>query len=228
MITLEAIKKTYCSGKVKTAVLKGIDLTVVKGEFVMILGKSGCGKSTLLNILGGMDGATSGAYYFQAADNSHAKPLAVSELKGSALADFRNKNISFIFQAFHLIAELNVIDNVALPLGYRGVAKKQRYAAARQALQTVGLIDMAQKRTNQLSGGEQQRVAIARALVSGNKLILADEPTGNLDEKNSTSIMQTLQDINRQGSTIIMVTHDVDLTAYASRVIKIENGVIVE
>ncbi len=228
MIKLEAIKKTYYTGKVKTVVLKGINLTIAKGEFIMILGKSGCGKSTLLNILGGIDNASSGIYYFQVEDTLHEKSLIVSELKGSALAAFRNQYISFIFQAFHLIPEINVIDNVALPLGYRGVSKKKRYALAQQALQKVRLIDMEKKRPNTLSGGEQQRVAIARALVSGNKLILADEPTGNLDEKNSIEIMKTLKKINQQGTTVVMVTHDIDLTTYASRVIHIEDGVIVE
>ncbi len=220
MIVLENIKKEYKSSGVKTEVLKGINLSIKNGEFIMIIGKSGCGKSTLLNIIGAMDSASAGQYIF-----NNENILTLSKDK---LSSFRRDNISFIFQAFNLIPELNVLENVAMPLGYQGIGKSERNKKALSALKKVGMDSMAKKAPNKLSGGEKQRVAIARAIVDENQLILADEPTGNLDEKNSLDIIKLLEELNKSGATIVMVTHDMELIKYASRVLFIENGVIKE
>lgn len=216
MIELKNICKTYDGAH---TVLDGISMTIDSGEFLMLIGKSGCGKSTLLNILGLLDDPTSGEYSFE------SRNLATLKEKEKAL--FRREKIGFIFQSFYLIEEFNVIDNVSHPLGYAGVKKSERYRIAREKLDLLGMADRATEKETRLSGGEQQRVAIARALVNDPKVILADEPTGNLDTQNRDMVMDILQRLHKMGHTIIMVTHDMDLLPYASRVVRISDGKIV-
>lgn len=216
MIELKNICKTYDGAH---TVLDGISMTIDSGEFLMLIGKSGCGKSTLLNILGLLDDPTSGEYSFE------SRNLATLKEKKKAL--FRREKIGFIFQSFYLIEEFNVIDNVSHPLGYAGVKKSERYRIAREKLDLLGMADRATEKVTRLSGGEQQRVAIARALVNDPKVILADEPTGNLDTQNRDMVMDILQRLHKMGHTIIMVTHDMDLLPYASRVVRISDGKIV-
>ncbi len=216
MIELKNICKTYDGAH---TVLDGISMTIDSGEFLMLIGKSGCGKSTLLNILGLLDDPTSGEYSFEGRD------LATLKEKEKAL--FRREKIGFIFQSFYLIEEFNVIDNVSHPLGYASVKKSERYRIAREKLDLLGMADRATEKVTRLSGGEQQRVAIARALVNDPKVILADEPTGNLDTQNRDMVMDILQRLHKMGHTIIMVTHDMDLLPYASRVVRISDGKIV-
>lgn len=216
MIELKNICKTYDGAH---TVLDGISMTIDSGEFLMLIGKSGCGKSTLLNILGLLDDPTSGEYSFE------SRNLATLKEKEKAL--FRREKIGFIFQSFYLIEEFNVIDNVSHPLGYAGVKKSERYRIAREKLDLLGMADRATEKVTRLSGGEQQRVAIARALVNDPKVILADEPTGNLDTQNRDMVMDILQRLHKMGHTIIMVTHDMDLLPYASRVVRISDGKIV-
>ena len=216
MIELKNICKTYDGAH---TVLDGISMTIDSGEFLMLIGKSGCGKSTLLNILGLLDDPTSGEYSFE------SRNLATLKEKEKAL--FRREKIGFIFQSFYLIEEFNVIDNVSHPLGYAGVKKSERYRIAREKLDLLGMADRATEKVTRLSGGEQQRVAIARALVNDPKVILADEPTGILDTQNRDMVMDILQRLHKMGHTIIMVTHDMDLLPYASRVVRISDGKIV-
>ncbi|MBQ7954210.1 MAG: ABC transporter ATP-binding protein [Lachnospiraceae bacterium] len=220
MIEVKNLKKVYESKDVKTTAIKNISLSIDEGEFVMLLGRSGCGKTTLLNILGGIDSMTEGNYLFD--------KVEVSGQSSKQLAAFRNKNIGFIFQAYHLIDELDALHNVEVPLGYGGMKKKERKKCAREALEKVGLDDRMNYYPSQLSGGQQQRVAIARAIVNHPKVILADEPTGNLDEENSRSIMELLSDLNKKGTTIVMVTHDMELVKYATRVVYIKDGKLAE
>ena len=216
MIELKNICKTYDGAH---TVLDGISMTIDSGEFLMLIGKSGCGKSTLLNILGLLDDPTSGEYSFE------SRNLATLKEKEKAL--FRREKIGFIFQSFYLIEEFNVIDNVSHPLCYAGVKKSERYRIAREKLDLLGMADRATEKVTRLSGGEQQRVAIARALVNDPKVILADEPTGNLDTQNRDMVMDILQRLHKMGHTIIMVTHDMDLLPYASCVVRISDGKIV-
>ena len=216
MIELKNICKTYDGAH---TVLDGISMTIDSGEFLMLIGKSGCGKSTLLNILGLLDDPTSGEYSFE------SRNLATLKEKEKAL--FRREKIGFIFQSFYLNEEFNVIDNVSHPLGYAGVKKSERYRIAREKLDLLDMADRATEKVTRLSGGEQQRVAIARALVNDPKVILADEPTGNLDTQNRDMVMDILQRLHKMGHTIIMVTHDMDLLPYASRVVRISDGKIV-
>lgn len=216
MIELKNICKTYDGTH---TVLDGISMTIDSGEFLMLIGKSGCGKSTLLNILGLLDDPTSGEYSFE------SRNLATLKEKEKAL--FRREKIGFIFQSFYLIEEFNVIDNVSHPLGYAGVKKSERYRIAREKLDLLDMADRATEKVTRLSGGEQQRVAIARALVNDPKVILADEPTGNLDTQNRDMVMDILQRLHKMGHTIIMVTHDMDLLPYASSVVRISDGKIV-
>lgn len=218
MIEVQDLIKTYNTQKVETNVLKGISFTIQEGEFVMLLGKSGCGKSTLLNILGGIDQATDGSYRFRGEE--------VSGFRDKELSVFRNKKIGYIFQAYHLIADLDALHNVEVPLGYAGMKKKDRRRLSEEALKKVGLEDRTTHYPSQLSGGQQQRVAIARAIVHQPDVILADEPTGNLDEENCRSIMELLAQLHRNGATIVMVTHDEELTQYATRVIRMKDGMI--
>lgn len=213
---MKDIRKIYQSGKVETEALKGISLNVEEGEFVMLTGKSGCGKTTLLSILGGMEQASSGEYCFEGTE--------VSGMKADRMAAFRNKSLGFVFQAYHLIDSLRTIDNVELPLGYAGVKKSERKKRALEALRRVGLEERVRHYPSQLSGGQQQRVAIARAIVNHPRVLLADEPTGNLDARNRQELMKLLSELHESGMTIIMVTHDQDLLSYATKVCRMSDG----
>lgn len=216
IIELKSVSKNYGLGDAESKALNKFDLTVKRGEFIMIMGPSGCGKTTLLNILGLLDKPTSGEYLL------HGKN--VSKISARRKAHFRAKEIGFIFQNFNLISTLSVIENVALPLIYNGVSKTRRLKAADNILEHFHLHQREYYMPYQLSGGQQQRVAIARSLITKPSIILADEPTGNLDSRSSHIIMEELRDIHSQGNTIIMVTHNPDLTAYATRVINMLDG----
>ena len=218
IIALRDIRKTYDLGKVKIEVLKGVTAVVQKNEYVAIMGPSGSGKSTLMNILGCLDKPTSGQYVLNGTD--------VSRMNEDQLAEVRNKEIGFVFQTFNLLARLTGIENVALPLIYGGVKKSERAARAEQILKAVGLGHRMHHKPNELSGGERQRVAVARALVNNPSIILADEPTGNLDTKTSYEIMELFEDIHAKGNTVIIVTHEEDIARYAHRIIRIRDGVI--
>lgn len=217
MITLKNIEKLYGTGLNTFKALDGINLEIKKGEFVAIVGASGSGKSTLLNIIGCMDSPTAGEYFFE--------NESMLNKKYGQLASFRNKKIGFVFQAFHLTDDCTAAENVEMPLGYAGIKKEQRIERVRKILSEVGLLDRAKSFPKQLSGGQQQRVAIARALVNDPELILADEPTGNLDTYNSAQIMDLFQKIHHDSTrTIIMITHNPELAEQADRVIKIIDG----
>ena len=217
MITLRNIQKVYGSGTTSFKALDNIDLKVEKGEFVAIVGASGSGKSTLLNIIGCMDSATSGEYYFEDENilNKNYKQLS----------EFRNRKIGFVFQSFNLSDDCTVAENVEMPLGYAGVSKAQRRERVRTILDEVGLADKEKNFPHQLSGGQQQRVAIARALINVPSVILADEPTGNLDTKNAAQIMELFQKIHSKSDrTIIMITHNPELAKQADRIVRIADG----
>lgn len=199
-------------------VLKGIDLTIEKGEYVALMGPSGSGKSTLMNLLGCLDTPTSGEYWLNGAD--------VSVMSDDELAEIRNREIGFVFQTFNLLPRSTALDNVALPLIYAGMSSSERTARAREVLTDVGLMDRMTHRPNELSGGQRQRVAVARALVNRPSLILADEPTGNLDTKTSLEIMALFDEIHAQGNTLIVVTHEEDIAQYAHRIIRLNDGQI--
>lgn len=218
LVMLRDASKIYTQADVKTPGITNVSFEVAQGDFIAITGRSGCGKSTLLNILGMMDCLTEGQYLF-CGEN-------VTNLKGKYSALFRNRQIGFVFQSFNLVNEISILENVCMPLGYAGVRKKERESRAAQMLQAVGLVEKKRKRPIHLSGGEQQRVAIARAIVNEPKLLLADEPTGNLDEENSRLIMDLLTNLNRQGMTIIMVTHSLEMASYAKRGIQMRDGKI--
>lgn len=220
MISLKEINKTYPLGKTKVEVLKNISVNIDDGEFVCIYGKSGCGKSTLLNIIGLMDTMDSGEYYMN--------KINIGETGRAQKARLRSKEIGFIFQAFHLIPDLNAFENIVVPLGYQGISKKQREKRGEELLNRVGLLERRKHYPSQLSGGEKQRAAIARAIAANPKIIVADEPTGNLDTQNGKCIMDLLSELNRQGITVIVATHDHSLKDYASRVIRLEDGKIIE
>jgi putative ABC transport system ATP-binding protein len=218
LIVCRDIVKTYRLGEIEVRALRGVSLTIGAGEFVAIMGASGSGKSTLMNILGCLDIPTSGTYMLEGTD--------VSTLGGNSLAEVRNKKIGFVFQNFNLIARTTARENVQLPLFYRGIPSRDQKAFALRALERVGLADRERHNPAQLSGGQQQRVAIARALVTNPAIILADEPTGNLDSQASQEIMNTLTQLNREGMTIILVTHESDNAGYARRIIMVKDGVI--
>lgn len=218
LIEVEALMKTYGSGDNKQTVLRGIDLEIQEGEFVAILGPSGSGKSTLMNILGCLDGYTSGRYRFGDKD--------VTGLSETELSLFRNKQIGFIFQQFNLLPRLSAYSNVELPLIYQRSSKADRQARTNQMLTRVGLGDKLDAFPNQLSGGQQQRVAIARALVTNPSLLLADEPTGALDQANGRQIMELFHDLHAEGKTIIMITHDIDIAREATRIVHVRDGKI--
>lgn len=219
MIRMEEIVKEYGKGGSRTEALKGISLQIEKGEFVAVTGASGCGKSTLLNIMGGMDRQTGGVYYYD--------ETPVTGFTEKELARFRNRNIGFVFQSFHLAKELTAVENVELPLGYARVGSRERRKRAMALLDRVGLSAKYKSHPSKLSGGEMQRVAIARALANSPQTLLADEPTGNLDHENGQAIMKLLRELNKEGTTIVMVTHDRELADLADRKICMADGKIV-
>ena len=218
IIHLDNIRKSYFMGKQELQVLKGISLDIQKNEYVALMGPSGSGKSTLMNILGCLDSPTGGDYYL----NGHQ----VSKMIDNDLAEIRNREIGFVFQQFNLLPRLSAVENVALPLIYSGVTKKQRTERAMSVLEQVDLADRSHHRPNELSGGQCQRVAIARALVNNPSLVLADEPTGNLDSKTSYEIMSIFGKIQQAGNTIVLVTHEEDIARYARRIVRLRDGVI--
>ena len=218
MITLEGITKVYLAGEVEVAALKGISLHIPEGEFVAIMGPSGSGKSTLMNLIGCLDQPSSGRYILDGYD--------VSALSDDQLAWIRNRKIGFVFQSYNLIPRASAVHNVEMPLIYAGDSE-QRRERAMAALESVGLLERASHLPNELSGGQQQRVAVARALVTDPAILLADEPTGNLDSESSVEIMKLLRELNRQGRTIVLITHESDIAAFAQRVVRLRDGVIV-
>ena len=220
MLEINQLQKSYAIGDSSLHVLKGIDLSVSQGEMVAIMGSSGSGKSTLLNIIGMLDEADSGDYVL---DN-----VPIKNLTEKKAAIYRNKFLGFIFQSFNLINYKNALENVALPLYYQGLKRKERQEKARFHLQKVGLLDWQTHLPSELSGGQKQRVAIARALASNPKLLLADEPTGALDTTTSSDIMAFLQQLNEEGITILIVTHEEDIAAMCKRIIRLRDGVIME
>jgi putative ABC transport system ATP-binding protein len=218
IIHLEGIRKNYVMGKNVLEVLKGVTLDIFKNEYVALMGPSGSGKSTLMNIIGCLDTPTAGTYIL----NQHD----VSEMEDNALADVRNKEIGFVFQQFNLLPRLTALENVALPLVYAGVPKKLRNEKALHVLDLVHLTERSHHRPNELSGGQSQRVAIARALVNDPAIILADEPTGNLDTRTSHEIMEIFGNIHHRGNTVVLVTHEEDIAGHALRVVRLRDGVI--
>lgn len=218
IIHLDHIRKSYFMGKQELPVLKNISLSIVKNEFVALMGPSGSGKSTLMNILGCLDTPTGGDYYLNGQQ--------VSKMPDNELAEVRNREIGFVFQQFNLLPRMSALENVALPLIYSGIPRRQRMEMAMRVLEQVDLSDRSHHRPNELSGGQCQRVAIARALVNNPALLLADEPTGNLDTKTSYEIMNIFGKIHDAGNTIVLVTHEEDIARYAKRIIRLRDGII--
>ena len=218
IIHLENIQKSYFMGKQELPVLKGISMNILKNEYVALMGPSGSGKSTLMNILGCLDTPTGGKYILNEQD--------VSQMEDNDLAEVRNQEIGFVFQQFNLLPRLTALENVALPLVYAGMSRKLRTEKARQVLEMVSLTDRSHHKPNELSGGQCQRVAIARALVNDPSIILADEPTGNLDSKTSQEIMEIFGDIHNRGNTVILVTHEEDIANHAHRIVRLRDGII--
>lgn len=218
VIELKRLTKRYDDEAGVFDALKGVDLEVKRGEFVSIIGPSGSGKSTLMNIIGLLDRPTKGSYLLDGQD--------ISKLDDKALAQFRRDKIGFVFQNFNLMPRLNLQQNVELPLIYKKVSKRTRSLKVKEALKSVGLLDKIKNRPNRLSGGQIQRAAIARALINNPSIILADEPTGNLDTKTGKEIMDLLKNLNDQGATVIVVTHNPEVSAYASRIITVRDGLI--
>jgi putative ABC transport system ATP-binding protein len=218
IIKLEEIKKDYYMGSQAITVLKGISLDIFKNEYVALMGPSGSGKSTLMNILGCLDSPTGGKYILNGKD--------VSKMPDDDLAEVRNSEIGFVFQQFNLLPRLSAAENVALPLIYAGISKKERIERALEALDKVGLADRSHHKSNELSGGQIQRVAIARALVNNPAILLADEPTGNLDSKTSVEVMEIFGKIRAAGNTVVLVTHEEDIAAYAHRVVRLRDGLV--
>jgi putative ABC transport system ATP-binding protein len=218
IIHIENIRKSYIMGRQVLPVLKGISLNIFKNEYVALMGPSGSGKSTLMNILGCLDTPTEGKYILNGND--------VSKMEDNQLAEIRNKEIGFVFQQFNLLPRLSALENVALPLVYAGMPKKQRNERAMEVLEKVSLTDRSHHKPNELSGGQSQRVAIARALVNNPSIILADEPTGNLDSVTSFEIMEIFGKIHEGGNTVILVTHEEEIANFARRIIRLRDGVV--
>jgi putative ABC transport system ATP-binding protein len=218
IIHLQNIQKSYFMGKQELRVLKGISLNVLKNEYVALMGPSGSGKSTLMNIIGCLDTPTAGNYILNEQD--------VNQMEDNALAEVRNQEIGFVFQQFNLLPRLTALENVALPLVYAGMSKRLRNEKAREVLEMVSLTDRSRHKPNELSGGQCQRVAIARALVNDPSIILADEPTGNLDSKTSQEIMEIFGEIHGRGNTVILVTHEEESANHAHRIIRLRDGII--
>ena len=218
VIALEGIRKSYFMGRQELEVLKGITLTIRPNEYVALMGPSGSGKSTLMNILGCLDSPSAGTYVLNGHD--------VSTMADNDLAEIRNKEIGFVFQQFNLLPRLSALENVALPLVYAGIARKLRNEMAMEVLRKVDLTERSHHRPNELSGGQCQRVAIARALVNNPSIILADEPTGNLDSKTSHEIMELFNHIHAEGNSVVLVTHEEDISRFARRVIRLRDGVL--
>ncbi|MEL6142618.1 MAG: ABC transporter ATP-binding protein [Bacteroidota bacterium] len=216
VIDIKGLRKTYVMGSTQVHALRGIDLEIKANEYVALMGPSGSGKSTLMNLLGCLDSPTAGTYLLDASD--------VSRMSDSELADVRNRKIGFVFQTFNLLPRLTALENVALPLVYSGVARKYREERAFDVLSSVGLGDRTDHKPNELSGGQRQRVAIARALVNKPSIILADEPTGNLDTKTSIEIMEIFEQIHDAGNTVILVTHEPDISEHAHRIVRLRDG----
>ncbi|MGI5997543.1 MAG: ABC transporter ATP-binding protein [Lutispora sp.] len=219
IIQIENLTKIYDTGSIQVEALKSVSLNVDKNEYVAIMGASGSGKSTLMNIIGCLDRMTSGKYILDGED--------VSKLNDTQLAEIRNKKIGFVFQAFNLLPRLTALGNVELPMIYAGIPGSQRYKRAKEALEKVGLGDRIHHRPNELSGGQKQRVAIARALVNNPAILLADEPTGNLDTKSSIEIMDIFESLNEEGVTIVMVTHEADIASHTKRNVVFRDGEII-
>ncbi|MBQ1886163.1 MAG: ABC transporter ATP-binding protein [Bacteroidales bacterium] len=218
VIRIENLHKTYILGSQKVNALDGVSLSINKNDYIAIMGPSGSGKSTMMNILGCLDTPTSGRYILGGTD--------VSQMEDSLLAEVRNKQIGFVFQSFNLLPKYSALENVALPLIYCGTPEKTRTELATKALDTVGLSDRMDHKPSELSGGQRQRVAIARAIINNPTIILADEPTGNLDTKTSVEIMNIFEKIYRQGNTIIIVTHEEDISRFARRIVRLRDGKI--
>lgn len=218
LISIKSLKKIYQVGTQEVRALNGVSLVIRPNEYVAIMGPSGSGKSTLMNIIGCLDSPTSGMYILNGTD--------VSQMEDNALAEVRNKEIGFVFQSFNLLPRYTAMDNVALPLIYAGLAKHERMERAENALISVDLLNRKDHKPNELSGGQRQRVAVARALVNNPSIILADEPTGNLDTKTSIDIMNLFEDIHKKGNTIIVVTHEEDIALHARRIIRLRDGLI--
>lgn len=220
MIKLEGLTKIYNLGRVQVPALRDVNMTVERGEFVAVMGPSGSGKSTLMNILGCLDRPTAGRYFLDGQD--------VSSLDEKALAAIRNRKIGFVFQTFNLLPRQNLLRNVELPMIYAGVGREERRRRAMQALEKVGLADRVDHKPNEISGGQKQRAAIARALVNNPLIILADEPTGNLDTRTGEEIMALFQQLNREGVTIVLVTHEREIAEHANRIIHFRDGRLVK
>lgn len=220
MLEVKDLKKVYNTGVIEFEALRGINLLVEKGEYVSIMGPSGSGKSTLMNILGCLDRLTVGQYILN--DND------VSNMDDNELAEVRNREIGFVFQAFNLLPRLTSLENVELPMVYAGVPLKERKTRAKEAMDIVGLGDRMEHKPNELSGGQRQRVAIARSIVMKPSVLMADEPTGNLDTASSIDIMRIFQELNENGTTLLMVTHEPDIAQYTKRIVKVRDGLIID
>jgi putative ABC transport system ATP-binding protein len=218
LITIKNLNKTYIMGAEKVEALKSVTLNIEKNEYVALMGPSGSGKSTLMNLLGCLDSPSSGEYWLNG--------IEVSTMDDGDLAEVRNKQIGFVFQTFNLMPRLSALENVALPLVYAGIGREERLEKARKTLESVGLGDRVSHKPNELSGGQRQRVAVARALVNDPAIILADEPTGNLDTKTSYEIMGLFEDIHKSGNTVIIVTHEHDIAQHAHRIVRLRDGLI--